>query len=92
MILAITDNGATHIPDTKLNDLLINDLASDPCGSNFDVLTYGSETYVDEIHDVISWGDPLDKGGHTLYRIEQSKAEVICKSKTRIEVHTVGIK
>jgi len=92
MILASTDNSETHIPDTKLNDLLLNDLASDPCGSNFDVLTHGGETYVDMIHYVISFGDPLDKGGHTLYRIKQDKAEIVCESKTRILVNAVGIK
>lgn len=97
VILASTDKSETHIPGTKLNDLLLNDLlissgAGAPCGSNFDVLTHGGETYVDMIHDVISYGDPLDKGGHTLYRIKQDKAEIVCESKTRILVNAVSIK
>gem|GEM_PF-2866691 len=91
IILAVADSSASHIPDTKLNDLLLNELASHPCGPSFDMLIHNSITYIDAIQNDISYADSLDKVGHTIYRINKDKAEVICESRARVNVQAVGV-
>lgn len=87
--LAVSDNSASRIPDTKLNELLLNDLASHPCGPSLDMLIHNGITYIDATHRG-TVDDPFDKGGHTIYRIEKDTAEVICESSTRVNVQAVG--
>ncbi|MEQ1532634.1 MAG: lysozyme inhibitor LprI family protein [Sideroxydans sp.] len=95
--LAVTDSSASHIPETKLNELLLNDtllndLASHPCGPSLDMLIHDGTTYIDAIENDIAFADPLDKGGHTIYLIKLDKAEVICKSRVRVNVQAVGVR
>jgi len=91
MNLAVTDSSASNIPETKLNNLLLNDLTSHPCGPTLDMLIHNGTTYVDAIQNDMSYADPLDKGGHTIFRIKKDMAEVICESRTRVNVQAVGV-
>ncbi|AFM24862.1 lysozyme inhibitor LprI family protein [Desulfomonile tiedjei] len=65
--LAVTDATRTKIPDTKLNEILI-DRAE--CDSNMDVFVYEGIAYVD-LQD--------DSGNRQIYRIRGEKIETICE-------------
>jgi len=67
--IAVTDSTRTSLPDTKLNQLLLDHLGGSQCGPNLDVFVLDGVAYVDAQAGV---------GNRTIFKIKGDKAEIIC--------------
>jgi uncharacterized protein YecT (DUF1311 family) len=72
--LAVTDDTQAHLPDTWLNQLLLDELGGRPCGPNLSAFTYEGTAFVEADHGV---------GTLSVFEIRNGKAHPRCEFRGR---------